>query len=278
MLRITGSRMRRPTQYGDAGVNPMMSAQMQHVTSQRMQYNSGVDEHQYLPSKSEAHWQWERGDPKGTKSMSPDVYKEGVGQRSEASRSTYHGQRPDSRTSLEKQMGRDSRSQPRQDDKESGFEDINHPPTFEGLEEKFLQDMMKLSREQYEAEDKENSRHKERLIDINTQYQEKLAAIRARQAALRDEFLRLESHARHQQYQQSSAMGYQKNAGPRETYGYGQTSADPHLGGPQQAFGRGSFEPYGERPEFTGDARIREFESRGQYPGGRAYNSGGRYY
>lgn len=273
--------MRRAGQFGDASVNPMMAAQMQHMSSQRMQYNTGMDEHQYMPSKAEGQWQWDsRGDPKGTHSMSPDIYKEG--QRSDASRSTFHGQRPDSKMALEKQLGSDSRSQPRQDDVEAGFDDINHPPTFEVIEEKFLLDIMKLTKEQHEAEDKENARHRERLIDIDTQYQEKLAAIRTRQAALRDEFLRKESLARHQQYQQLSMMSsYHKNSGLRETYGYGPAppAATAAQGAPHQGFGRGNFESYRERPEFVDEARIREFESRGQYPVDRAYNSGGgRYY
>lgn len=79
--------MRRPGQYGDAGVNPMMAAQMQQMSAQtqRMQYNSGVgnyaghpdEEHQYMASKAERQWQWDM-DSKGAKPMSPDMYKAGT--------------------------------------------------------------------------------------------------------------------------------------------------------------------------------------------------------
>ncbi|XP_020579840.1 uncharacterized protein LOC110024299 isoform X2 [Phalaenopsis equestris] len=269
--------MRRPGHYGDAGVNPMMAAQMQHMSAQRMQYNSGVgnfaghagEEHQYMPSKAERQWQWEVDGSKGAKSMSPDMYKSG--QVSDASRSAYQGQRPDSKVGLEKQMARDPR-----ENKEVGYEDSNHPQTFEGLEEKFLEDIMKLTKEQQEAEDKENARHRDRLSEINKQYQEKLATIRARQATLRDEYLRKESQVRHKQYQQANISNYH----PNEAYAYGSvaTPAAGH-GDPHQAYGRGNFDAYGERTEFGGGGRSREFDSRGQYPGGRSYSSGGgRYY
>lgn len=79
-----------------------------------------------------------------------------LGQGSDASRSAYQGQRPDSKIGLEKQMVRDPR-----DNKEVGFEDTNHPHTFESLEEKFLEDIIKLTKEQQEAEDKENARHRD---------------------------------------------------------------------------------------------------------------------
>lgn len=114
----------------------------------------------------------------------------------------------------------------------------------------------------------------QRLNEINTQYQEKLVAIRARQANLRDEFLRKELEVHHKQYQQASMSSYH----PNEAYGYGSVPAAAAHGDSHQAYGRGSFDSYRERPEFGGGAQSREFESRGQYPGGRAYNSGGRYY
>ncbi|PKU60423.1 uncharacterized protein LOC110100787 isoform X1 [Dendrobium catenatum] len=270
--------MRRSGQYGDAGVNPMMAAQMQQMSAQRMQYNSGVgnfsghadEEHQYISSKAERQWQWDMDGPKGAKPMSPNMYKEGQG--SDSSRSAYQGQRPDSKIGLEKQMIRDPR-----DSKEVGYDESNHPQTFEGLEEKFLEDIMKLTKEQEEAEDKENTRHRERLSEINTQYQEKLVTVRAQQASLRDEFLRKESQVRHKQYQQASISNYH----PNEAYGYGSAASAAAAAGhgdPHQAFGRGNIDPYREGPEFGGAARSRDFDPRGQYPGGRAYNSGGRYY
>ena len=42
-----------------------------------------------------------------------------------------------------------------------GYEENFMPQTFEGLEEKFLDDLMKLSKEQIDAEDAEIARHRE---------------------------------------------------------------------------------------------------------------------
>lgn len=80
------------------------------------------------------------------------------GQGSEASRSYYQGQRPELRMAVEKQCSYGEHSQPR------GGENMrfgeNPPPhTFEGVEQKFLDDIMKLSDEQNNAEDAEYSRH-----------------------------------------------------------------------------------------------------------------------
>lgn len=46
-------------------------------------------------------------------------------------------------------------------DLEIGYDDNNLPLTFDGLEQKFLQDFLKLSKEQQAAEDTENARHRE---------------------------------------------------------------------------------------------------------------------
>ncbi|PKU64611.1 hypothetical protein MA16_Dca015872 [Dendrobium catenatum] len=46
------------------------------------------------------------------------------------------------------------------DNKEVGYDEINHPSTFEGLEEKFLEYIMKLTKEQEEADFKENTQHR----------------------------------------------------------------------------------------------------------------------
>lgn len=83
-----------------------------------------------------------------------------VGQGSDASRSLYEGQRSDSKIGLEKQAIRDPRAQACQEEMETGYEDNTLPQTFEGLEQKFLHDIMKLAKEQQDAEDAENARHR----------------------------------------------------------------------------------------------------------------------
>ncbi|KAG1333902.1 Centrosome-associated protein CEP250 [Cocos nucifera] len=282
--------MRRQGQYADPGINPMVAAEMQQLSAHRLQQNSGMnhfpgradslrteEEPQYVSSKSERQWQWDRDGPKGSNQPSSHMYKEGQG--SDASRSLYEGQRSDSKIGLEKQAIRDPRAQARQEEMETGFEDNTLPQTFEGLEQKFLHDIMKLSKEHQDAEDAENARHRERLSEINAQYQEKLLAVRARQATHREEFLLKESQARHQQYQQANMSSYQNSAGPSEAYGYGTAAAAGNAyGDAHRAYAASHFDPYGERSEFMGSARGHGFEPRGQYPGGRAYNMGGRHF
>ncbi|ONK68835.1 uncharacterized protein A4U43_C05F16510 [Asparagus officinalis] len=277
--------MRRPGQYGDSAINQMVAAQMQHAQAQR---NSGMghypgradsvqaDEgHQYMSSKAEGQWQWDRDGVKGSNVPSSHMYKEGQGR--EVPRSSYQGQRPDPELGLEKQGNKDPRTQARQDDMEVGYEDNILPQTFEGLEQKFIQDIMKLTKEHQDAEDIENARHRERLSEINIQYQEKLLAVRARQATRREELLRKESESRHQQYQ-SHVNSYQNLAGPSDAHGFGSSANHAAaLSDAHRAYAAaGNFEPYGERAEFGGGLRGRGYEPRGRYPGGRAYNSGGR--
>lgn len=60
----------------------------------------------------------------------------------------------------EKQSGGDSRSQPHEEDMDIGYEDNQVAQTFETLEQRFLDDIMKLSKEQTDAEDAENARHR----------------------------------------------------------------------------------------------------------------------
>ena len=142
----------------------------------------------------------------------------------------------------------------------------------------------------------------QRLKEINTQYQEKLLALRARQANYRDEFLRKESLARQQQYQQASISHYANNSVAGEQHGYhptalpgeqhsyhpaaaatpaaaaGSAYGEAHRG---YASGHGQYESFTDRPDYPefhggGGGRGRGFEHRSQYPGGRPYSSGGR--
>lgn len=82
--------MRRQGQYADPGINPMVAAEMQHLSAQRLQQNSGMnhfpgradslqteEEPQYMSSKSERQWQWDRDGPKGSNQPSSHMYKEG---------------------------------------------------------------------------------------------------------------------------------------------------------------------------------------------------------
>ena len=83
-----------------------------------------------------------------------------TGQRGDASRSYYQGQRPDPKMALEKQGNNDRRSQPPEEDMDIGYEDPLSQ-SFEGLEQRFMDDILMLSKEQSDAEDAENTRHRE---------------------------------------------------------------------------------------------------------------------
>ncbi|KAF8397999.1 hypothetical protein HHK36_016925 [Tetracentron sinense] len=256
--------MRRQGQDADSVANSYFAAQMQHISAQRMQHNSGInnfpgrpdalpteEEHLYASSKAEGQWQWDRDGPKSSNPMSPHLYSEGkcsqatsdyvrledsfmmkdrpvgasrieeyalalmkgikicvalvpcgvfeeerwrrisfvlyngrfsnpgatvhsaasldpvrhsydVGQGGDASRSFYQGQRPDSKLGVEKQANKDPRAQAHEQDMEIGYEDNPLPQTFESLEQKFLDEIMKLTKEQSNAEDAENARHREK--------------------------------------------------------------------------------------------------------------------
>ena len=62
---------------------------------------------------------------------------------------------------LEKQGNNETRSHPREEDMNIGYEDNPLSQTYEGLEQRFVDDIMKLSKEQADAEDAENARHRE---------------------------------------------------------------------------------------------------------------------
>ncbi|CAL4913789.1 unnamed protein product [Urochloa decumbens] len=302
-------RMRRQGQYGDADINSMVAAQLHHYQAQQRAPQhpensyTGRDpgqasgEHQYTPPKARQS-QWDRGGPNIPSQVQSYAYSEGQG--TAGARSFYDGQRSDAKVGLEKQPSKETRDQPRTDRTETRYGDYNLPRTFEGLEQSFHEDIMMLSKELQDAEDAENSRHRERLKEINTQYQEKLLALRARQANYRDEFLRKESLARQQQYQQASMSHYANNSAAGEQHGYHPTAlpgeqhgyhptaaATPPPAGTRSAYeeahrgyASGQYESFSDRPdypEFHGGSRGRGrgLEHRGRYQGGSAYNSGG---
>lgn len=62
---------------------------------------------------------------------------------------------------MDMQANKDPRALAYEDQLEARFEDSTLPQTFEGLEPKFLYDIMNLTKEQQEAEDRENARHRE---------------------------------------------------------------------------------------------------------------------
>lgn len=82
------------------------------------------------------------------------------GQGGDASRSYFQDQRPDLKLALQNQS-RNPRSQAHKEDKDVAYEANNLSQNFEGLEQKFLDDIIKLVKEQNDSEDAENARHRE---------------------------------------------------------------------------------------------------------------------
>lgn len=81
--------MRRQGQYADSGVNVYVTAQMQHMSGQRMEHKSGhfqgrleglnSEEHLYGTSKVDGQWRWERDGSKVSTPMPSHVFNEGNG-------------------------------------------------------------------------------------------------------------------------------------------------------------------------------------------------------
>ncbi|CAL0303974.1 unnamed protein product [Lupinus luteus] len=276
-------------QYSDPSSNTYFAAQMQkHMAGQRMETKSGDNfeeqleaftperENQYANSKPEGQWRWESDESKMPNSMSSHMYNEGQG--GDASRSYFQRQRPDPKFALQNQSNSDSRSQARGEDRDVRYEG-DSSSQFESLEKNFNDDIVKLAKELNDAEDAEQARHREKINAINTQYEEKLAALRAQHASRRSECLQRESQARKQQYQQSIRDPY-PNSGmaSRDPHGYNTVNASGG-GEVQRGYSSDQFDPYREQARFLGSARDQRVEPRGPYPGGRVYDTtGSRYY
>lgn len=267
--------MRRQGQYSDSGVNAYIASQMQNMPGQRMERKSGhfqgrsealtsEEEHPYSTLKAEGQWRWERDASNVSNSMSSHMFNEGEG--AEARRSFYQGQRLDPKMSLEKQANNE-------EDMDIGYEENPTSQSFESLEQRFLDDIMKLTKDQSDAEDAENARHRDKINAINAQYQEQLASLRARHSNRRDEFLKKESHARQEQYQQAMM-------GPSDSHSYGRVTSSNPVGEERRGYNDDQYDSYRERARFLGGGgRDHGFEPRGgPYPGGRVYDTGPRYY
>ncbi|KAJ4849637.1 hypothetical protein Tsubulata_017747 [Turnera subulata] len=264
-------------------------------------------DHPYKSSKVEGQWHWDRDAQSIPNQMPSHGFHEGkiefadivavhlcmlyllhvqyiLSQKRSASqggngtRSYYHGQTPDPKLGTENQVNNEARAQPHEQDMEVGYEDNLLPLSFEGLERKFHDDVMRLAKEHNEAEDAENVRHRDKIIEINTRYQEKLSALRAQQANRREEFLRKESQARLTQYQQAGMSTY-PSTGLQDARGYSGTAVAGAAAEAHQSYPTSQFDSYRDRPQFAGGGRTQGTEGRVPYPEGRVYNNaGGRYY
>ncbi|XP_048232083.1 uncharacterized protein LOC8285979 isoform X2 [Ricinus communis] len=256
---------------------------MQHVTAQRAHHNVdtnnflghpdsyGVEaEHRYKSSKVEGRWQWNRDVQNVVSQMPSHMFNED--QENNGTRSYYQGHTPEPKLVSEHQANKHH-----EQDMDIGYEDNSLPLTFEVLEQRFLDEVTKLTTEQSDAEDAENARHREKISEINTRYQEKLSALRAQQANRREEFLCRESNTRLSQYHQAG-MHYTGTT-LHDIRGY---SGEPASGATEEvhrASATNQFDSYRDQPLFFVGARNPANEGRIPYSEGRVYNNAGaRYY
>lgn len=68
---------------------------------------------------------------------------------------------------FQNQSSKDARTQAREEDMNVGYEGNHLSHTFEGLEQKFLDEVLKLAKEQSDAEDSENARHREVSLEFS---------------------------------------------------------------------------------------------------------------
>ncbi|CAJ2629303.1 unnamed protein product [Trifolium pratense] len=103
--------------------------------------------------------------------------------------------------SIDAKVSHQETDEAHEEDMEIGYDDRPPTPTYEGLEQRFIDEIMKLVGERSDKEDAEFARHNERIAEINEEFQEKLSSLRALQETRREEFLRKELQARSNQYQ-----------------------------------------------------------------------------
>ena len=122
--------------------------------------------------------------------------------------------------------------------------------------------------------------HLQRIMAINAQYEEQLAALRARHAGRRDELLQRESSARQHQYQKGIMDHYMNGGiGPGDPRGNSGVTNLPAAGQAHQNYESEHFDSFRERARFLGNSGWDpNLDARGAYPGGRVYDTGSRYY
>ncbi|KAF7805766.1 uncharacterized protein G2W53_037927 [Senna tora] len=284
--------MRRQGQYVDPPANSYVATQMHHMADQRLEPKSGNFEEQleaftperenpYANSKLDGQWRWEIDGSNMSNSMA--FYNEAhfmIFLYASFFQFTMNG-----KYCLSGQGGDAARTQAHKEDNDVVYQVNNLSQTFEGLEQKFLDDILKLAKEQNDAEDAEIARHREKINAINAQYEEKLAALRARHATSRGEFLQRESQARQHQYQQTIRDPHPRSGMPAgdphprsgmplsDPHGYGSAIASAAIGEVQRGYTANHLDRYSERARFLGggggggggSARVRYINNRAYF-------------
>lgn len=295
--RLDRDKMNREVPYRDVVANVYADDQLQHLSSQRMHQNAAMDDFHGDREDPYARAQWDRHErrrsPPALSRSYPEARQGGI-----VDLAIYHAQVADSKLDLEHLRNKGARYQSHEEDMEIGYEDKPSPLTFEVLEHKFQNEILKLIKEQSDAEDAEIIRHRERINEINNMFQEQLAALRARQASRREEFLHNEAEARLRKYEQvvsgnsltrTGIDDLHEYAGPAAISGqrrYSSRQNDHNSEEPRTYHGVGRNQvtegrvPYPQidhnsedpRP-YHGAGRNQETEGRVPYPAGRVYNN-----
>ncbi|XP_010420993.1 PREDICTED: uncharacterized protein LOC104706493 [Camelina sativa] len=284
--------MRRHGNFADSPAGAYGAGQIQDAHSEfqgQLEAFTPERDQPFSDSQPEGQWRWERDGASMSRPMATAVYNEGQ-QGVDSSRTYYRGQM-DPKPGMEKQGSVPRAQSQHQENPKTGYDNNRGMQTFEGLEQKFMDDITRLAKDQIEAEDAEIARHREKIKTINTRYEEQLATLRARHTSKREDIMRKESQARQQQYKQQ-AMGmtdqyHPSTVGPANLMpsghpqGYNIGNAQdpvPSVDAPSRSYGTERFEAYGERARFQGGNRDHGFEPRGQYPGGTVYDTASRFY
>lgn len=277
-----------------SNANSLVAAQMQHIAAQRMQHSSGsqhypsipdvppIDmEERYSSSQGDGHWKWEGRGPSDPVSgnISPSKVR-----GSDGASPYYHGQMPQSIPAEGNNVLPKESNQKVEVD--VSFEDQTLHKSFEAFEQKLVDEVMKLTKEQDDAEDEENTRHRERTREIHEQFQAKLEALRAQHGKRREEFLCHEMQSRVDQYRQpvSSKQYHESGGGPMLGYnenlndnrGYSSSVGDGHQGYPGGYDARRDEVKYYGNPPHTFN-RNQSYDMREAFSGSRIYESSQRY-
>ncbi|KAL4576693.1 hypothetical protein LXL04_012791 [Taraxacum kok-saghyz] len=220
--------MNRQGPYGDPNVNRYAASQPPQMSAQRMQQNAQTHDFH-------GRQHWDTNPYIELNPMSPHSYSQG-NYCYEAGHKVNNIIQSHERIPNQNQTNNKPRLQSHEQDMEIGYEDTNNPHlTSEGLEQRFQDEIMKLIKEQSNAEDEENARHKKRIVEINTRYQENLSSLRVRHESRVGEFLQKESQTRVYRYQQAANANVMKERGPHD------------YGGP---YGTIPDESYREHPQY----------------------------
>ncbi|KAI3520322.1 hypothetical protein L1887_09669 [Cichorium endivia] len=239
------------------------------MSAQRMQQNAQMNDfpgQSQFPSRAEGRQQWDTNPQNEMNPMSPHSYSHGHKGNASQSQERMSNQR----ANHENRANNDPRFQSYEQDMEIGYEDSES--IIQGMEQRFQDEIMKLIKELGNSEDAENARHKERIVDINTRYQEKLSSLRAQHTSRIGEFLHKESQTRLHHYKQTAMT----ERGPTDTRDYGWAMGP----GPdaRRPYGTMPDEPYREHPRYYEAMRSQSSELRVPYPHGRDYNNSGARY